>query len=371
MRRAGWFDSARRYEVSTVNWIIGGALVGVGVLWWRNRQAQEDTRAPGPSGGELGDTACALAKKAALAAGLPWSDAACSVVTDIVEALPFAPSAQEHRARVEEYDAKNRELNGPVALPMAGQVSIANQGTVLRFANGCVPFRGAAGWEACAPGTNSMWPTDTDPGKISEVRAGPQFGTAEAKRAWQAANEPDDVPITPQALLSGDVTTQNPDPSTVIAWELDGSSSGYFRGEAFACPPGQAPALWDAQGNVIGWKRAGVPPCAPGGVSEFVPSSAPPPATTGTMSTDGSGERLWTGMECGPNGTAPAGYTWTGSTWRRLAAGETPNPGPCAPTYQSSQLAQQTAVTTSLVSKSAGSGTLAVSAAWSAAKVLT
>lgn len=152
---------------SSLPFIVGGAALGLGVVWLRSRQAKQEVGdKPNPCEGlsALG------VPKGACDALLPLASQVLGAVGDAL----FTTSAD-----IKERDAKNRELNGgAVDVPMTKAVqkiawvapSVHNvgsalRGSALRFANGCVPFKGTLGWAKCAEGTHDMRnrPNDTDP----------------------------------------------------------------------------------------------------------------------------------------------------------------------------------------------------------------
>lgn len=144
--------------MSDALYLFGGLAVGgavIGAVVWRNRQAK--TEAPSAT-----DGLCAAASKL----GLPREacEAGVGIIGTIGNALGGLLSA-DWAAR----DAENKRLNGEVEIPLDAELvkrsiqysQIANsqpglKGSVIRFKNGGVPFRGAPGWEKCAPGTHSM-----------------------------------------------------------------------------------------------------------------------------------------------------------------------------------------------------------------------
>ena len=322
----GLAGARRRYEMDDLFAILVGAgLAGGALLLVKRKQAA-------PVDPPKGSTACDVAKAAAEAAGLPFSSAVCEGVLGVgakIADVLLTDSGAENAKEVSRRDAINTQLNGATEIKASAG---GYQGSTLRFVNGCVPFAGAPGFAKCKPGTLSMWRKDTHP-KGARDYTGAAFPTTEAKNAWYAANR-DYVNSHGQmpyglnadehagAMFTGSADPKRPDPTTK-GYVVNGKWFGFVKGVRVECPAGQAPALWDKDGNPIRDQRDGVPPCAPGGVSTFIPSTVIPPTQIG--------ESVQTQLSCGPGGTAPAGYTWdpAGAYWRRLRAGETPNAGPC------------------------------------------
>lgn len=331
--------------MSAAHWIIGGAVVGVGFLWWRNRQAEEEAKKKQEEQGDLGDAACAVLK----AAGLPVPDGCGSIVNTIIGgAKKLADEVFYSDAdRVKDLaaaNAKNNALNGEAELEggallnsnidIASAYSSALNSEVLKYKNGCTPFAGSPGWSACAPGTIDMW------GHTGNARAEVRSTRARQPDAEPFSSFDDDYALAhPGNLLSGstrkdsaDVATKGPLPYRAA----DGSIVNRYlvRGVKVECPQGQAPALWDELGNPIGDNR-GVPPCAPNGVSSYQVNWTGPTRADGSAAT-GSDDSLEAGAVIDCASVDLTQFTWdrtlnsgTGA-WRRLRVGETSNPGPCA-----------------------------------------
>lgn len=357
--------------------ILVAAGAGVAyVIWKRNRDAANTPIVSADDSDKdaqtVKDEACDLARKGAeLAAEKeypgtgPAAGEAAYLACKLLEA-PLHNSIDDNAKEAAKRDAKNQQLNGAIDLPMTNLVGYAYQGAALRYKNGCVPFAGAPGFDKCAAGTESMWKSDTD--LDHDHDAGfrdytyPAFRNKADELAWWKAQRDklDDrgdwnglrATRLAGAMFSGSTEPQNPDPVTRGTVLADGTWAGTVRGVKMTCPAGQAPAMWDAAGNPLHDARTGLPPCAPLGVSSFVPSS------TGATPLTGAGTQ--TQLACGPNQTAPAGMTWdaTTSNWRRLVAGETPNAGPCDPAkYAADQKLAAILNDTSGIAAVTGSGT--------------
>lgn len=324
--------------------VVAGA--GAAFVWWRNRQAELAAAEAEADDGAKVDGVKGIACAGLSAASLGFiSPEACQAgisaggkVLDVISGLNDKTAQNEEEAK--RRDARNLELNGEIDLPMSnmsGQGITPFQGSALRFKNGCVPFARAPGFEKCAPGTESMWRADTREAVGSDGRdyTTPAFRNAEEARAWSAAHSGlgdnydwnglhVDADHLAPAMFSSSVDPEAPDPLTRGHFLRDGSWAGIVRGVPQTCPAGQAPALWDASGRPIRDHRSGPVPCAPGGVSSFVPSSEPPPASTQY------GSNGQTQGAC-VNGQPPAGFTWdpsAGGFLRRLKVGESPSPCP-------------------------------------------
>jgi hypothetical protein len=314
--------------------LLVAAGAGVAFVWWRNRQAA-DTRMPGEDEDSKVEGVKGLACAGLSAASLGFiSPEACQAgisaggkLLDVIGTLN--DNTKEAEERIARFDAENVALNGEVEIvngvpQLAGSTATRTAtwprpttGSALRFANGCEPFAGAPGWNKCAPGTHDMRVSQAD------RRWGSSSERARAASRPDAPANPDNL-VAWGSLLTGSVNPRYPDPSTAGPIPRPDGLLYYVRGKAITCPAGSAPAMWDANGNPIGDHRTGTPACAPGGVSSFVPSSSPPPASTQY------GSNGQTQGAC-VNGQPPAGFTWdpsAGGFLRRLKVGETPNPCP-------------------------------------------
>ena len=254
--------------MSALPWIIGGAAVGVGILWIRARQAAAETKQ---------DPCAELEKlgvpRAACELGLP-------VVQEIVQGAIDAVGAKTS-AQVEKWDAENKALNGPVRIAnegiyreltktcdSPGNCYSALDGTVVEFENGCVPIAGAPGREKCAPGTHdmlnyaikqAMWwrpdgagPTESwSPSTVAPMTAQVRYEGEDA-RAYD--------PFTQGGYGPGQKNFPIPIP--------DGHYGYFYKGRPFTCPAGQQPVLRASDGSVIRDQRtldpSYVPPCGTG-----------------------------------------------------------------------------------------------------------
>lgn len=296
----------------SVPWLlVGVGALGVGVLYVRKRQADAAAAAAAPTGTE---SACALAAKAAAAAGLPFSDAACQGVVGVLGEVADAAfySDADRIADLKSADEKNKALNGEVELANSyvvksnydGAQAYGTElaGSVLRFKSGCAPFRGAPGWEKCAPGTVDMW------GYVGNVNAAVVTLPARAPNA-PAFTVDDLKTASPADLFSGSTRPASVDASTKgpLPYRADDGSivNRYaVRGVPIDCPQGQAPGLWDALGNPIGDNRT--PVCVPNGVSTY--------------------QATWT------NNTAPVECGAVRWTWNEATSAWVQTTVPCAPT---------------------------------------
>lgn len=248
-------------------WLIGGAAVGVGFLWWRSRQAAAETK-PDP---------CAELEKlgvprAACELGLP-------VVSEIVQGvIALADEVSKTSADVARWDLENKALNGPVryanegiyaelskTCDAPGNCYPALDGTVVEFENGCVPIKGAAGWEKCAPGTHGMlnypihqpmwWrPDGVGP---SESWSGAQIRPMSAAVRIEGEPAGSYDPYTRGGYRAG--TTNFPIPIP------EGHYGYFYKGRPFTCAEGSPPALRGPNGEVIRDQRtldpSYIPPC--------------------------------------------------------------------------------------------------------------
>lgn len=317
------------------NWILGGAAVGLGYLAWRNIKRQQEAEDKKNGDGEVDTLAEICAKIPDDGSYASYYKAYCeglNALGDLVGGINNQLNQAEEREA--ERSKKNEELNGEIAIPntvplyQSQQAVKPTTGSALRFKNGCEPFEGAPGWTKCEPGTNDMRTHVVDgrfPASYEKVRA------AAPTREQYFANP--EKPIDWSGLLKGSVSPEYPDPATQGPFPMpDGTAWWWIRGEKLQCPTGQAPAMWNADGSPIRDQRTGLPSCAPGGIVAVDPNS--PGSQGGTNPVDTTpGDHETASLDCNADGTAPAGYTWTGTAWRRLMPGETADPGPCGRKY--------------------------------------
>lgn len=231
-------------------------------------------------------------------------------------------------------DADNKALNGEVEIPLSGALARrtvsplranepALRGTVARFKNGCSPFAGTPGWSKCKQGTHSMvlsGGTKThklgQPGALVQTNWGGAFGQREGDPFTQGPyNTGGQITMNVDTPTGGRVVLKLPD--TFVEPLAPGKQGWFAGGRPFVCDDGVQPAFGvrDQRGEL------GVPSC---GQSPWEGAKPSPILGTATVQTQ---------LSCGPNNTAPAGYTWDTSAgvgfWRRLADGELPNAGPC------------------------------------------
>lgn len=203
--------------------VLGAAGAAAYVLWRKS----EDAKGKPPSG--AGADPCEGITN-------PYGYAVCKgagIVNSFLDGLANWDKAA---------DAKNRELNGAVKVPLAERLKKASicpgttagsptrpaiWGTVVEFENGCQPFDGAPGWSKCKPGTTSMVTANCG----SDMKGPALAPTVEARTA--AGN----VNIYPSASLSGrpgDAFTSGPyvNPTTGEGWS-------WVLGQEIKCPSGQ------------------------------------------------------------------------------------------------------------------------------------
>lgn len=189
----------------------------------------------------------------------------------------------------EAMDAQNKKLNGEVELalgPLAGRtVAAINRmpamhGTVLRFKNGGVPFKGFPGWELCAPGTLDMFATSGTSGCLVLDMATGQWVPLDPSAAFtgRTGDPTSGGPFTADhtvtlptvvggATLPGGMKVPGgigPKKLNELPFPLPlaGAAQGYYwQGVPFVCAAGTSPD-W----NVHDHRDGGAPPpCAPGG----------------------------------------------------------------------------------------------------------
>lgn len=156
-------------------------------------------------------------------------------------------------------------------------------GTVLRFKNGGVPFKGHPDFAKCVPGTNDMGAPGATQTMIlatpGRVPTAPVFAKAGPELAAYFRNE---------ATYRDMLTARPGDPTTSVAL-------GIVAGKKYACPSGQvliaASPVTDHTSDVLG--RAILARCGVSGTSP----EAPPPVATG-------GSQIPLGPSPGPN------YVW-------------------------------------------------------------
>lgn len=140
--------------MSALPWILGGLAAAGGVAYVVIRKHN--------AAAAQGGSACAsIAQPIGRLYGFDIPPSACGAVDAVLGKVAGAFT---------DHDAKNRQLNGEIAIPLdAPTKSIARTfrqgqpnavdfltGSVLEFKNGCQPFAGAPGFGKCAPGTTSM-----------------------------------------------------------------------------------------------------------------------------------------------------------------------------------------------------------------------
>lgn len=243
-------------------------------------------------------------------------------------------------------DADNLKLNGAIELPLGplGDRTVnpitrgaGLHGTVLRFKNGGVPFKGFPGWEKCAKGTHDMLEGGTllvlDPstGKWSQLVASAAFtggigdptrgGPFTADHIFHAPGVIGDGSYGASTSIGAPLAGNKDIAEAPFPLALDGNAQGYYAaGKPFTCPAGTSP-----QWNLRDQRTSGGPPPCVG-----------PDGTGGWSSSGPSTNITQTGTTKNLGGCpVAAGYTYdktAAGAWfiRRLAAGETQNQGPCA-----------------------------------------
>lgn len=293
-------------------WLVGGAAVGLGVLYVRSARAARSS--PG------GSFCASVLQPAARTVGYDVPPAACGVVDKLAERVANAFKSWEDK------DRENRRLNGEPETLLVDAVAAAAvavdpnavgggtapmlRGSVLRFRNGCVPFAGHPDKAKCAPGTFSMLTASSGRGykkadpsapltftRLREADAAYDRGDLDAARAivYAAADT--------GALLSGQPT----DPATVLHRK---ASDGryYLAGAPFACDDGSRPI--GATDHRDGASSTATAICAPPGTF----TGADPARDDGTATRPTDATRVPTTAE---PGDPPPGYVWTGTHWER------------------------------------------------------
>lgn len=324
-------------------WVIVAGLAAGGVaLYFYEKKKQQQQQSP---------SECKAICKATLSGD---EEKACELACDAAGYIPdpFHDSVGDRQAAITKGDQGNLQLNGdvelylpeelqhPPALSQSGGVQTMD-GSVLRFKKGCVPFKGAPGWEKCKPGTQSMWSSDTDVDQAYNHGALPAFANDQLLSVWvdhhDTGSPLDDA--TKAATLSGnanedhpDVTTQGPFPAgrtfgvtknTPGTKVPTGSEGWIVRGKPMICPQGQAPDLWDESGLPRALSPGEEITCVPDGRHR----SGAGTGTGGGVSTGEQtiGHGTFVHGDCPP----PQGFTWDVSSagldyLRRLRAGEAP-----------------------------------------------
>lgn len=295
--------------MSSLPWIIGGAAIGVGFLIYRSRQA-----AAGPAKPSTCESIAKLAgQDPAIVCGA--LGALGQIAGEVADALG------KTSADVKRWDAKNKELNGEVDIPMDGfRKALANtcydassgncypfvDGTVLRFKNGCVPLSGSPDFAKCVAGTHRMdnylpwqaWhfmPDSTNNGQTSykpdAIRS--MSGSVRLEGEPNDDRHPYDA-FTRGGFKQGGLN-HNPFPIPIPEGHL-----GYvYKGRPFTCPQGKPPNMRqivrDHRGEPIG---DAIPTCGGDAVGGWVPQ----PTQTNT-----GGGRVVIGSELGSTGTTVGG----------------------------------------------------------------
>jgi len=234
--------------MSATPWIIGGLAVGgLGVLLLRQRLAAQTS------------SSCATIQQMGASVGFYVPASVCGPIDAALEWVKDKLKGWDAK------DAENRQLNGGIELeldPRLARGAVALEvtpgsggmgrpqgidhmakmvpqlkGKSLRMKNGCVPFRGAPGWERCAEGTHDMGPHRVGiklakpEGRIprpSEVQA--LEGKSEAERAQMMF-----ATTSVSAVLTGQPT----DPTTALHAKIGGTY--WLAGEPVACEGGTTP----------------------------------------------------------------------------------------------------------------------------------
>lgn len=248
--------------------------------------------------------------------------ASCRATLDTLGKLnPFHDSSSDFTNEQSRREANNQKLNGPPVLarpnvpadPAFGPRVVAGQ--TLQHANGCVPYFDAPGFAKCAEGTLDMYGSAVAAGAGGELNIDEQTmartlgegpGGAWSSFEIESANTGRGGLNKNHFLTgqSGDPTTRGPFDKNAPYW--------YVRGKKVSCGPGTAPRA------VLLQQYGDAPSGANGG--DCLDVFADPR----NVRTEGG---CVNGMPSIP------GTTWDPvmRAWRPLRAGESVNPGPCAP----------------------------------------
>ncbi len=274
--------------MSAFPWLVGGAVVGLGYLWYRNQQAKASTAPPDQCttlctaalGQNAADPTEMGACKAACAAGL-------STLGDIAKWVQDQPwgdlgaTVAKQNAQEAAYAAHNQALNGPIAVGINGPGLFDGHthglaGDALMYGNGCWPFKGSWGWNACAPGTQDMFD------QVQNLANGAERSTQPVS-AYVAKAAPGPIVsklvYVASALGGGSLDPSNPDLATTgpEVTDADGHADAYSHcvnvggvncaqkyppdptkqgfwtwfvgGARVTCPAGQTPSYADANGS--------------------------------------------------------------------------------------------------------------------------
>lgn len=319
--------------------LIGLGALGLGALYLSRKAAT-------PAGGT---SACDALCAAAATQGIPAelckqgvSYRACQAAGGLWDALSSFVSGPDWAAM----DADNIKLNGEVELalgPLGDRTvepvtrSAALHGTVLRFKNGGVPFKGFPGWEKCAAGTHNMLSDgplltlDPTSGKWVTMIAANAFtgGSGDATSAGPfAANRKVTLPAISSSgnKLAGGLGLGAAKSIDELAFPVplsSGEQGFYAQGVAFKCPAGTSPQ-WKLHDKRTG---GGPPPCVAADGSGGWVSSGPQ-----------AGAGYATGTQTQVAACTDPSFTWVNDGggaghWAKLGVGQTRNlaGSPCAP----------------------------------------
>lgn len=237
--------------MSAVPWIIAGGVVVVGGAIF---VAVRNERAKQPEAG-----LCESAQPIAAALGYYIPGQACGVINAAADVVLSGLAEQEAAA-----DAKNRQLNGEIDVPLdaatksiairfiqpsvagggaggsslgsfgasvvkgkfGGRIERMLRGTVLRFKNGGVPFKGHPDFAKCVPGTIDM--ANASAGAEFHVLVTPGRVPSPGELASHEAGKY----MRNRARFEDMFTGLSSDPTT--SKEL-----GIVAGKKWPCPPGQ------------------------------------------------------------------------------------------------------------------------------------
>lgn len=233
------------------------------VLARRSQESAAGSDEPGGEGG--GKSPCDYLK------GNPSAYASClalqggvEIIDGFIDMLPDGPG-DEFRAK----DAKNRELNGKVKVPLVQQVRscldtsyghptsngpatgfVPLWGTALEFENGCTPFKGSPGWSKCAPGTAHMMIGESYRSKdadnydpVTRTVNWEMRGSSEHVMTGDRYRDGDKLVVDPSsgkyfaAAAGGNCGVKTPFPLPIP----EGGEGWFYKGRPFVVPAGAWP----------------------------------------------------------------------------------------------------------------------------------
>lgn len=320
--------------MSALPWIAGGLALGGLYLWYKQRagassKPEEDSCA----------VACRLSGPYCIDGG-----ASCRATNAVLAALsPFHDSSEMLTGEVANTRKINDALNGEIEVTnaLAHGATTVLTGSVLKYKSGCQPYAYAPGFSKCKPGTLDEYISAlqhragvdfpaTEQDNVTEEA----FTTVAARLAYEAKHQDlvDSASHWYELNVSGTqhanvfehvvkekfMTGAAGDPTTVGPWaNTTGGAFWMVRGKRVDCPSGQAPKAIVYQA----YQRD--------------PSALTDDDARAPVPIDQDPAVVHTQLGC-VGTSAPPGFTWKAGGWKRLAAGEVPNPGPCASSSSSS-----------------------------------